>query len=572
MTRTHHLTHPPYLLHPRLIASGAALLMAAFVTDLLYWRTLSSQWETFSVWLLTGGLILAALSGLALLLDRWLRRADGDRLVAVRGLGCRGFALAAQRLRPQPRRLYRRGPSRPRAVGLVTVLLLVVGWRGWSLPRRASSTRFISIRECTFMTAILFARAARSPASWRSPPAARSVAPPSTQYGANPELPAPQQYIVPPMRSPRAVGWGSGQTPVVPAGLQVRAFATGFMHPRMVYTLPNGDVLVVETNGPHGADQPAQGLCDGQVQGLWRLGRAGRQPHHPAARRQRRRQARPPHRLHRPSELAVRRRAGRRSSSMSPTPTPSCAFPMCPGETRITAPGVRLTDLPAGPINHHWTKSLTASPDGSKLYVGVGSNSNITENGIEAEDGRAAIWEVDRATGLKRIFASGMRNPTGRRVRAADRQAVGDRQRARRDRPEPRAGLSDLGRAERLLWLALQLLRPASWTFACSPQRPGPGRQGDLARLRAELARRAARHGLQPGHQPAGALSQRRLRQRAWQLGSRSAQRLQGGLCALPGRPPQRAAAGRRHRLPHARRTGARAARSASRSIARARC
>jgi glucose/arabinose dehydrogenase len=88
-------------------------------------------------------------------------------------------------------------------------------------------------------------------------------------------------------------------------------------------------------------------------------------------------------------------------------------FPYVPGETHISAPGEMVTDLPAGPINHHWTKSLTASPDGSKLYVGVGSNSNITENGIEAETGRAAIWEIVRATGLKRIFASGTRNPSG---------------------------------------------------------------------------------------------------------------------------------------------------------------
>ncbi len=89
------------------------------------------------------------------------------------------------------------------------------------------------------------------------------------------------------------------------------------------------------------------------------------------------------------------------------------AFPYTLGETRITRPGVKLTDLPAGQIDHHWTKSLVASPDGSKLYVGVGSNSNITENGLDVEYGRAAIYEVDRATGAKRIYASGVRNPTG---------------------------------------------------------------------------------------------------------------------------------------------------------------
>jgi glucose/arabinose dehydrogenase len=89
------------------------------------------------------------------------------------------------------------------------------------------------------------------------------------------------------------------------------------------------------------------------------------------------------------------------------------AFNYVPGVTQITSPGVKLADLPAGPIDHHWTKSMTASADGSKLYVGVGSNSNITENGMAVEEGRAAIYEIDRLTGAKRIFASGTRNPTG---------------------------------------------------------------------------------------------------------------------------------------------------------------
>ena len=88
-------------------------------------------------------------------------------------------------------------------------------------------------------------------------------------------------------------------------------------------------------------------------------------------------------------------------------------FPYQTGETQITAPGSKLCDLPGGPIDHHWTKSLTASPDGTKLYAGVGSNSNITENGIEAEIGRAAIWEIDRATGAHRLYATGLRNPNG---------------------------------------------------------------------------------------------------------------------------------------------------------------
>jgi len=88
-------------------------------------------------------------------------------------------------------------------------------------------------------------------------------------------------------------------------------------------------------------------------------------------------------------------------------------FPYQPGQTRITAPGVKVADLPAGPINHHWTKNVVASPDGQRLYVTVGSNSNAAEHGIEAEEGRAAIWEIDLWTGRHRIYASGLRNPVG---------------------------------------------------------------------------------------------------------------------------------------------------------------
>jgi glucose/arabinose dehydrogenase len=88
-------------------------------------------------------------------------------------------------------------------------------------------------------------------------------------------------------------------------------------------------------------------------------------------------------------------------------------FPYRDGDTKIAAPGVKLADLPAGPINHHWTKNVIASPDGSKLYVTVGSNSNADDNGIAVEEGRAAIWEVDTKTGAHRIFASGLRNPNG---------------------------------------------------------------------------------------------------------------------------------------------------------------
>ncbi|MGI3775789.1 MAG: PQQ-dependent sugar dehydrogenase [Janthinobacterium lividum] len=235
---------------------------------------------------------------------------------------------------------------------------------------------------------------------------------PADQYGADPRLPEPHQYLFPPMKVMPARGWNPGETPVVPNGMRVQALATGFLHPRMVYPLPNGDVLVAESNGTGGPLYRVKDYIEGKVKGVSGSGAPAGQ---------------------RISLLRGRNADGTASertvfidhlnapygmvlvgSDLYVADTDAILrFPYTPGETQITAPGVRLTDLPAQAPNHHWTKSLAASPDGSKLYVGVGSNSNITENGIGAEEGRAAVWEVDRATGLKRIYASGIRNPTG---------------------------------------------------------------------------------------------------------------------------------------------------------------
>ena len=240
----------------------------------------------------------------------------------------------------------------------------------------------------------------------------QKIADPSTQYGANPELPAPHQYLVPPMQVPPSAGWRNGETPQVPPGLQIRAFATGFEHPRTVYVLPNGDVLVVETNGPKAPIYRPKDYVEGKVKAM--AGSAAHAGNRIILLRDTNGDGVPELRtvfidhLNSPFGVVLV------GNDLYVAATDAILkFPYVPGETHISAPGVKVTDLPAGPINHHWTKSLTASPDGSKLYVGVGSNSNITENGIAAETGRAAIWEVDPATGLKRIFASGTRNPTG---------------------------------------------------------------------------------------------------------------------------------------------------------------
>jgi glucose/arabinose dehydrogenase len=184
------------------------------------------------------------------------------------------------------------------------------------------------------------------------------------------------------------------------------------MHPRTVYTLPNGDVLVVESNGPKAPIYRPKDYIAGLVKGRAGAGAPGG------------------NRIMLLRDVDGDGKPDLRTTFLDHLNSPYgvvlvgdqlyvantdaiLSFRYIPGQTRITEPGVVLTDLPAGPINHHWTKSLTASPDGSRLYVGVGSNSNVTENGIAVEEGRAAVWEVDRATGFKRILASGLRNPTG---------------------------------------------------------------------------------------------------------------------------------------------------------------
>jgi glucose/arabinose dehydrogenase len=235
---------------------------------------------------------------------------------------------------------------------------------------------------------------------------------PAQQSGDAPPLPTARNFLVPPMQVPRYAGWKQGQMPKVAAGLKIEKIASGLLHPRQLYTLPNGDILVVESNGP-GAEPvttPKQ-LIAGKIKNLSGKGAKGG------------------------NRITLLRRSGDAGGEWekhvfiehlhSPfgvqlvgdtlyvaNTDAIVKFPYAAGETQITAPGVEFTDLPAT-INHHWTKALAASPDGSKLYVGVGSNSNIVENGLDQEYRRAAVLEVDVASAGSRIYASGLRNPTG---------------------------------------------------------------------------------------------------------------------------------------------------------------
>ena len=232
--------------------------------------------------------------------------------------------------------------------------------------------------------------------------------------GPQPTLPAPSRSLIPTVNIAPAQGWGPGGTPQAAHGTRVTAFVRGLDHPRWLYVLPNGDVLVAESNAPPKPDD-AKGI-KGWIMGLV-MKRAGAGV--PSANRitllrdtdgdgVADLQTVLLEGLNSPFGMAL---VG--DQLLVANTDAVMRFPYASGDTRITAPGKLLVALPAGAINHHWTKNLIASPDGSKLYVTVGSNSNVAERGMAAEAERAAIWEVDLNTGAHRIFASGLRNPNG---------------------------------------------------------------------------------------------------------------------------------------------------------------
>jgi glucose/arabinose dehydrogenase len=236
---------------------------------------------------------------------------------------------------------------------------------------------------------------------------------PGADEGPLPTLVAPVRSLVPTVHIAPAEGWAPGAGPRAAAGYMVQPFATGLDHPRWLYVLPNGDVLVAESNTPPGPPKE-QGLKAWITRLVMKRAGAGV----PSADRitllrDADGDGRPEVRtvflsgLHSPFGMAL---VG--SDLYVANADGIVRFPYQAGQLRITAPGVALTSLPAG-INHHWTKNIVASRDGRKLYASVGSNSNITENGMAAEEGRAAIWEVDLASGAKRLYATGMRNPNG---------------------------------------------------------------------------------------------------------------------------------------------------------------
>jgi glucose/arabinose dehydrogenase len=232
--------------------------------------------------------------------------------------------------------------------------------------------------------------------------------------GPKPVLPEPRRSLLPTIHVVTAKGWTGDEKPAVAQGLTVVAFARGLDHPRWLHVLRNGDVLVAETNAPP-RPEDNKGI-KGWFFKRYQKKAGGAVPS--------------------ANRITLLRDsdgdgvAETRSVLLAGLNSPFgmalvgnvlyvanadalVRFPYSEGQTQVTATATKVADLPGGPLNHHWTKSLIASADGSKLYVGVGSNSNVAENGIEKEEGRAAIWEIDAQTGKQRMFASGLRNPVG---------------------------------------------------------------------------------------------------------------------------------------------------------------
>jgi len=241
-----------------------------------------------------------------------------------------------------------------------------------------------------------------------------SKTPVTDSYGSQPSLPEPKSRLFPVVNIAPAKGWPEGVMPTPAPGLKVQAFAQGLQHPRWLYVLPNGDVLVAETDAPP-KPEDSKGIKGKIMKMVMR--RAGSS--YPSA--------------NRISLLRDSNQDGIADQKTVFLQNLNSPFGMTlvgnmlyvantdalvrfsyqPGMTQIKEKGTNVLDLPAGPLNHHWTKNVIANPTGTKLYITVGSNSNVAENGIAQEEGRALIMEFDLSTGQARPFATGLRNPNG---------------------------------------------------------------------------------------------------------------------------------------------------------------
>ncbi len=238
--------------------------------------------------------------------------------------------------------------------------------------------------------------------------------PASATLGPTPTLVAPRTALVPDINVVEAVGWPAEDTPIPGDGLRVTAFARGLDHPRWLHVLPNGDVLVAETNAPPRPEDNTG--VRGWLFSYFQKKAGGATPS--ADRITLLRDADQDgvaetktvflSGLHSPFGMALV------GDTLYVANTDAIVkVPYEAGTTRVAATPTTVLALPAGPRNHHWTKNVVASPDGHRLYIAIGSNSNAAEHGLEAERGRAEVWELDLRSGASRTFASGLRNPVG---------------------------------------------------------------------------------------------------------------------------------------------------------------
>jgi glucose/arabinose dehydrogenase len=264
-----------------------------------------------------------------------------------------------------------------------------------------------------FACTLTMAGCAETEAMAESQPAGTADAMPPG-FGSHPALPEPRNSLIPTVKVAPVERWKDGATPTPAPGFAVRAYAGGLIHPRWLYVLPNGDVLVAETNSPPKPDDN-KGIKGAIMKSqMKKAGAAGGSANRITLLR----------------GVGANGAAESRSVFLEGLDSPFgmalvgqdlyvanadalVRFPYQTGQTAITTAGVKVMDLPGGPINHHWTKNVVASPDGKYLYISVGSNSNVGERGVEAENGRAAIWQFERASGKARLFATGLRNPVG---------------------------------------------------------------------------------------------------------------------------------------------------------------
>lgn len=232
--------------------------------------------------------------------------------------------------------------------------------------------------------------------------------------GPKPNLPSPVHSTIPTVNIANAVGWPQGKGPIAQGGLVVKAFAAELDHPRWLYVLPNGDVLVAETNAPPKPDD-SKGIKGWAMKQVMKKAGAGTaSANRITLLRDNDGDGVPEMRtifiegLHSPFGMVLV------GDALYVADTDAVLrFPYKSGDSKIGVKGTKVAYLPAGSINHHWTKNIIASKDGSRLYVTVGSNSNVGENGLDNEINRAAILEIDPATGGSKVFASGLRNPNG---------------------------------------------------------------------------------------------------------------------------------------------------------------